>query len=683
MAEASRRLVLSLLFLFIAGGLARADAAVGPCGPRAQYEGYRLRDVRLESPFPFVRVVRGLMDSLRAMLPAPGTLFREARIDRTVTRLTDAVTEAPVLAYSPAAVTAVMAYADRCDDEAREIDLVFYVFTTRLTAPASFSREAREMLRRDPATAVQPSTERLGFLFEPRLRFDESDHLVPGVRASVFDPSSGFRLSGDAAGSDEYRSFGLLASGTHLFEHPALWQASYGAGYRYEKQPVENESLRQGFGFAWASAATRPLLGLNAPLRYGAQFEHGFQESGIVSRGFDSDTSYSALKLLSGISGGRGRHDYSLSLGLGLGATDRAAPAWSKVLFDAVYAVRVVPQTEFFDHRALDLEARGTAGWLIPLGSGIPPQNERFFGGVRPRRFTEIPDWDLQTAPVIRGYPSGRFHARLAGDPSGHERFASLNLTAALTAWRRPLVPPEVYKNKGFLDAIKFAQDSSRATIEGYYEAQEPGMADVQRAANDLVPTLRALADLVGNLSPTDDIEDALEDCRDALRKALNNIRDKRFRALLVSAKVSGGLAYVIEQCEVTLNAELKLPEIRASVAPIDKARASIKELLDTRIRQDVVARKTDEDFAIVDRALTAFVHEMNLYSIDPVAIVDVAHVGSGRSDIFRYSVGGGLRLTLGSTASFMLGYAANPNRGPGEPRGAVVFELKIHDLIR
>lgn len=681
MAEGSRRLLLSFLFLLAAGGLARAEAAAGPCAPRlTPYEGYRLRDVRLESPFPFVRVIRGLMDSLRVVLPAPGSLLRESTVDKAVKDLDREVRDAPVLADPPAAITVVLAFADRCDDEARELELVFYVLTTRLIAPTSFSREASELLRRDPAAAVVPAPDRPRFTFEPRLRYDAGDHFVAGARASLLEPTTGLRFSGEAAGSDAYQNFALLASGTHVFEQPALWQAAYGAGYRYEKQPIEGDHFRQGYGFAWASAATRPLSALGAPFRYAGQFEHGFQESGLSSRGFESDTRYSALKLLSGFSGGRGPHDYAVSLGVGLGATDRAAPAWSKLIFDGVYALRVTPRTEFFDHRALDLEARATAGWLAPIGSGVAPQNERFFGGVRPRRFTEIPDWDLQSAPILRGYPSGRFHAQLAGDPGGRERFASLNLTAALTAWRRPLLPKEVYTNRTFLDAIEGQKGTARAVLEQYYESREPAMADAEKAAMDLVPTLDALAAAVADLTVPDDLSDALEECQTAVDRALEAIQKKVVGILI---RQVGGLPSVIEACETTLNAKLDLPAIHTAVPPIEKARASVKEILETRVRHDVVTSKAKADMAIVDRALTAFIHEINLFSIDPVAIVDVAHVVSGRSEILRYSVGGGLRLTLGSVASFMLGYAANPNRGPGEPRGAVVFELTIHDLIR
>ena len=65
------------------------------------------------------------------------------------------------------------------------------------------------------------------------------------------------------------------------------------------------------------------------------------------------------------------------------------------------------------------------------------------------------------------------------------------------------------------------------------------------------------------------------------------------------------------------------------------------------------------------------------------MAIFDTAYVGPSASTMLRYSVGGGLRLTLGSIAAFTLGYAANPNRGPGDPRGSVFFELKVFDLLR
>jgi hypothetical protein len=48
-----------------------------------------------------------------------------------------------------------------------------------------------------------------------------------------------------------------------------------------------------------------------------------------------------------------------------------------------------------------------------------------------------------------------------------------------------------------------------------------------------------------------------------------------------------------------------------------------------------------------------------------------------------RYSLGGGLRLSLASTVRFTAGYAANLNRQPHEGRGALFASLDILDIFR
>ena len=184
-----------------------------------------------------------------------------------------------------------------------------------------------------------------------------------------------------------------------------------------------------------------------------------------------------------------------------------------------------------------------------------------------------------------------------------------------------------------------------------------------------------------------DDLSEALELCQESVEKALATVekgRTSKSFGLLLNRSVRGGLPLVIRDCEEDLNASLDRPEIHAAARRIEQERARIEDILQNRVDHQAVERRADEDFAIVDRALTAFVHEINLVSVDPVVLFDTAYIGPTASSAFvRHSVGGGLRVTLGSTASFTLGYAANLNRAAGEPRGSLFFELKVFDLIR
>ncbi len=70
----------------------------------------------------------------------------------------------------------------------------------------------------------------------------------------------------------------------------------------------------------------------------------------------------------------------------------------------------------------------------------------------------------------------------------------------------------------------------------------------------------------------------------------------------------------------------------------------------------------------------------MNIYSIAPVAIFDVARVWPTNTTT-RYALGGGVRLSL-VNMNFTLGYAANPKRQSGEGPGALFVSLDVSDLF-
>ena len=677
-----------LAALAVAGAVAvpTTTTAAAQCGPRlGDYEGYRLRRVSLESPLALPRAFMPFLPGMQVDLPPAGSPLRAEVVNETLRRLDRAVQEAPVLLQTPAAVTVTAVYIDHCDDEAREVDLVFSVFTTRLSAPSAFSRNP-DSARRDPATAAGLTSAGPRLSLEPEVNYNEADRLVGGARAAFTVPAWGLRVAGEGAASDRFTNAAINLSGVRDVEHPLLWRGSFGAGYRFEERPMQGDELRQGYGFGWLAGETRPGVALGGPLRYGLQLEGGFQDSPLHSEGFATDAHYGAVKLLAGTAGGRGPHDYTVSTGVALGATG-AGPAWYKLLFDGTYSLRVSPRTAFFDHRALDLESRVTSGWLGPVGDQRPPQNERFFGGVRPRSFTEIPDWTLRSAPLMRGYPNDRLFAQLAGDPSGRERFASVNLTAALTAWRRPLLPKEVYANPAFLLAMDQQKGTASQYLRVYHESLDPALRDADAAARDANVSLGVIAQRLAGATVPDTLSDALGLCTESVdqsRGTLQEARSKRTFGVLVRTATPGSLDVVLRDCEAVLDGGLADPELRASLEAVRRQRAVIDDVLENRVNHALADRRAAEDFGPVDRALTAFIHDINLVSLDPVLTFDMAYVGPAVQGTFiRYSVGGGLRLTLGSIASITIGYAANLNRASGEPRGAVFFDLKFADLIR
>lgn len=690
MVDWPRRAALSTVFLLPASGAFAQEesiAAGAQCRTTlSDYQDYRLRNVSLRSPFLFLRSLQSALEPTRPSLPAAGTPFDAAGVTQAVSLLDKAVRDSP-LPSPPFSVTIVYAAIDRCDDAARELDLAFYVFTSRLVAPSSWSWEFGQTLREDPGSAAGLSSVHQRFTLAPTLTYNRADNLVAGGRATFLRPAGGFGVAAEGAASNRYVNAALLVSGSKDLEAEALWRASYAAGYRLLHQPLGNQELREGYAFAWFSGATRPLRSISSAIRYASQFQKGYQVSPLGSgAGFQGDARYSALKLLTGASGGKGAHDYSLNFALQLGFVGSEA-AYRKFLLDGVYSVRATPKTQFFDHRSLDFDVRCTAGWLSPLGDDGAPQNERFFGGLRPHPFTDIPGWDVRTAPSIRGYPNQRFYALLEGHPSGRERFFSMNLTSALTGWRRPLLPPELYTNPEFLAAIEGQSSTARHTLILYHESRDPAMRIADEAAALLQPVLTRLQEQVEALSVPDDLSGPLDLCQESLDKALGTLqkaRSSRFFGVLLNRNVRGGIPLLFRDCEEELNGRLDNAEIHTAARQIEQARAAIDRVLTTQVDHHAAERKADQDFAIVDRALDAFVHEINLVSLDPVFVFDAAYAGPTLSSRFlRYALGAGLRLTLGSHVSFTIGYAGNLNRAQDEPRGAVFFEMKFYDLIR
>jgi hypothetical protein len=74
---------------------------------------------------------------------------------------------------------------------------------------------------------------------------------------------------------------------------------------------------------------------------------------------------------------------------------------------------------------------------------------------------------------------------------------------------------------------------------------------------------------------------------------------------------------------------------------------------------------------------------EMTFVSISPMFVFDVGRLSDleGRSSV-RYSLGGGLRLTIASSVSFELGYAQNLKRQPGDGTGALFFATRFIDVF-
>ena len=90
-------------------------------------------------------------------------------------------------------------------------------------------------------------------------------------------------------------------------------------------------------------------------------------------------------------------------------------------------------------------------------------------------------------------------------------------------------------------------------------------------------------------------------------------------------------------------------------------------------------------EMAFTRRTLHTLFNDVNIYSISPVLVFDVARLSRqrGGNGGIRYGPGVGLRLEFASIAHFTSGYAWNVSRGPGERRGTIFFSIGVRDLFQ
>jgi hypothetical protein len=139
-------------------------------------------------------------------------------------------------------------------------------------------------------------------------------------------------------------------------------------------------------------------------------------------------------------------------------------------------------------------------------------------------------------------------------------------------------------------------------------------------------------------------------------------------------------LTKVVDRCGDLASA---VPGAGINVAPISSAQNDIEASF-SHVNQTGAQEKAKSDMAFVRRTLNTLFHDADLFSVGPVAIVDIAEIGPTGPGVSgtRYGPGGGVRLELASTVDFTLGYARNVSPGPGEGSGAIFFSIGMRDLF-
>jgi len=692
--------------LFLAAFI--AYAAPGPCNSKsADYNGYKILQVDVKNPIGFITPWASLSSSLKKGLQLKANEpFSSDTFNRDTTSL--GATLKAEFASTPQKVK--LSYAageiEDCDPDARTLRVVYTVFTNvvpSLIAP-SIEEQASESER--PATTGAMHASDSGLLLAPLTGYNQTRGIWGGL--SFSDTTGKLRVQGESEVSSDSHS-GHLDLGSKIGPVEHLWnRADWAATFEYLDTPAGAARFEEGMLTARFSASTKESTRQHVILRYGAALEGGHQQSetaGAVK--LPPNSGYGDLKLYAGATGRPGNGAFTASYGLQLGSTlTNGAPVFKKHLLDLGYNTSVpVPfrkplgDREDFKgplsatvHRSLGLETRFTAG-LIQDASAVPLA-ERFFGGNQVRPFVQDDSWVIQSDAFIRSIPENRLGA-LSGAELGGSRFYSANATFSFTLWGRPILPKELAAaGTGFPEILNAPFATAATALANSYQTKDPEYirlsAGIPAKANELKEKLTALSDKLKEIPSAISAQPAVARSVADIKK---NVISTRVAAGMIADKpdpqvvdrLATGLLPALSELTKDLTNSLRNASQTDLAAQIDLLMNEVQTLgKDIRDAENLPTKKYYDQawqaLAPGHRAIDVFLHELNIYSIAPVAIFDVARVWPVDEGV-RYGVGPGLRLSL-ANANFTMGYAFNPQRVRLEKAGAIFFKLDVTSLF-
>lgn len=592
-----------------------------------------------------------------------------------------------------------------------QLDLVFFVLSLQLSPDVTLGYEARKNQNDDPEAAFANVEKRRSFQVSPQLGYNATDGVFAGGTVQMAFRHAGvpfdqFAIQG--YGSSSLRWTDAHLSGQHDSDTSWLAHSEWASTFVSDSTPTTSASLNQGRLTAQFIGSSRPMKG--AVVRFGAIAGGGneqsdFDPSDLGPRVVPS-SGYSGVKLLGGITGEGSRQAYSVSYGLEFGGSTSTSLLndWRKQIGDVAYDFWL----PFGDHRLFEVEQRFTVG-AIDINRQIPV-GELFFGGNSTTYFVNDEDWRIRSNPYIRSLTSNSFYHTSTGD--GADNFYSYNLTAGFTVWRIPLMPPEIKASEALCKRLQavgqvppdmtLSQDFCKKlhgtmvtvtnSLQAVNAADDVRLKDVLAELPALQSKLNALSSAVADAqsSAPSSLEPIFQECNKAVAASTeqlkSSVNEKPNTAYeLIEELLPDGeapLSEVTSKCG-KLNHSLDSPEVAAASNSLQEVAGRLQVQLDT-IDNDASA-KADSLMTYVKRLLFRVLSEVNIVSVSPVGLFDVAHIGPATSGPYsgtRYGVGAGLRLTLASTVSFTAAYAWNVDRHPGEGPGAFSFSLTTRNFF-
>lgn len=686
-----------------AAKVVKEDQSVGSCdGIDLQASGYKVRSVRIDDPFVFLPWVKArekrAADQITTLIQDKP--FTYADVSGKALKIIEAENFLPDTSDARVKLRLEFVTVANCTDN--QVDVIYRIYSTQILPVLSARPEERVKERETPQTPAGQTTvvakDSSPFHFTPTAGYDSTDLLFSGGRFEIRPRSFGpipFKsaiIQGEASSRMHNISGALEGAYDSEVESPGwLAHADWLLNFSHYSLPTGAGDIRGGHLMLQFSGVTKPLAGGNLSLRFGAAMDGGNRQTEpgglILAPDTIPNAAFGTLKLYGGVDSRLANHIISASYGLELGSVKPIGSIdWRKHILDARHQF----WHSFGNHHLLDLESRFTLGRLqVP---GKVPLPERFFGGNNEELLIASDDWQIRANPVIRAIPGNRFYRTAEG--AGGRDFFSYNFTAAYGIWRRTLVPQELLSDDEFNAQLQGTIDSVTNTLQVFYYSKDPHYSKV---ISQLPVAQTALQDLQNAVNAAQaahpgQFPDQFEACTDALKMVTRRIK------LAIASKVPYGtieevlsedpdeddqLVNVTQACRRDLNASLNDPAIAAAADRVETLRTQI--LADfNQINKSTAEKQASDDMAFTRRTLNTLFNDVNIYSISPVVVFDVARIGprSGSLGGTRYGPGAGIRFELATTAHFTVGYAWNVNQQPGEGRGNIFFGIGVRDLF-
>ena len=668
-----------------------------------QQAGFIVRSVRIDDPFKFLPWVKArenrALNQITTLVQGKPFTYKDAGAKGL--DIIERENFLPDTTDQRVKIRVEIVSVQNCIDG--QLDLIYRIYSTQIMPVLSGRPEARVTERETPQTSAGQTTvvapEASQFHFKPIAGYDLTNLLTGGARFEVTSekfwklPLKSLLIEGQGNARTHFFSGGF--EGSHDGEVDSrgwLAHAEWILNYTNYKLPTGAGEIQGGHVNGQFAGVTKPFGNGNFAFRFGGAIDGGNRQSDVtgvvLSPETVPDAGFGTLKLYAGLDSRLARHVFALSYGLELGSVGPAARVdWRKHIFDARHQF----WKSIGNHRLLDLESRFTLGTLqVP---GTVPLPERFFGGNNEEFLIAGDSWQIRTNPVIRAIPGSKFFRTTNG--AGGRNFFSYNFTAAYGFWRRTLVPEEITNDPDFQSQLQGAMTSVTSTLQNYYSSKDPHFANVvaqlpavQSALNDLKTAVTAAQTAHPGQSP-----DLFKACTRAVSGALRRTAS----AITPQAADQYGLVMfllsddpdeiqflnVTQACGTDLNNAINDNGIAAASGRVATLRSSMVAEFG-KIDQNAAGKKAASDMAFTRRTLNTLFNDVNIYSISPVFVFDVARIGPATDTIggVRYGPGGGIRFELASVAHFTLGYAWNVRRGPDEGRGNVFFSIGIRDLF-